>query len=216
MKGVPSKSAHAGTSWSRSRTASIHQMPPGMEPGPAGEVRVGSAHRRRRCRPPTDAVQMYPCYAFEAHIVYVEIDPDTGKPSLKQVRLRPRLRRDDQSRHRARHDLRRHRARHRRGAVREVRLHRGRPARQRHVHGLPHSERDGGARRSASSTTARPRRSPPSARRARARPATSARPRPSPMRSTTRSIRSGRRSTRCRCPISRCGKRLAAAQKKPA
>jgi len=27
-------------------------------------------------------VQMYPCYAFETHLVYVEIDPDTGKPRL--------------------------------------------------------------------------------------------------------------------------------------
>ena len=28
-------------------------------------------------------VQIYPCYAFEAHVVYVEIDPETAQPSLR-------------------------------------------------------------------------------------------------------------------------------------
>jgi 3-oxo-Delta1-steroid hydratase/dehydrogenase large subunit len=59
----------------------FHRMPPGMEPGlqakfvwevPTGGELPGADGR----------VQMYPCYAFEAHVVYVEIDPDTGKPSL--------------------------------------------------------------------------------------------------------------------------------------
>ena len=27
---------------------------------------------------------MYPCYSFETHVVYVEIDPDTGKPVLQR------------------------------------------------------------------------------------------------------------------------------------
>jgi 2-furoyl-CoA dehydrogenase large subunit len=59
----------------------FHRMPPGMEPGLQAkfvwEVPTGGG------LPGADGrVQMYPCYAFEAHVVYVEIDPDTGKPSL--------------------------------------------------------------------------------------------------------------------------------------
>jgi 3-oxo-Delta1-steroid hydratase/dehydrogenase large subunit len=59
----------------------FHRMPPGMEPGLQAkfvwEVPTGGA------LPSADGrVQMYPCYAFEAHVVYVEIDPDTGKPRL--------------------------------------------------------------------------------------------------------------------------------------
>jgi len=33
---------------------------------------------------PDGRVQMYPCYAFEAHIVYVEIDPETAQPALRR------------------------------------------------------------------------------------------------------------------------------------
>ena len=33
---------------------------------------------------PDGRVQMYPCYAFEAHVVYVEVDRDTGKPSIRK------------------------------------------------------------------------------------------------------------------------------------
>jgi CO/xanthine dehydrogenase Mo-binding subunit len=29
-------------------------------------------------------IQIYPCYAFETHIVYVEIDPETAKPVLRR------------------------------------------------------------------------------------------------------------------------------------
>ena len=59
----------------------FHRMPPGVEPGLQAkfvwEVPTGGG------LPGADGrVQMYPCYAFEAHVVYVEIDPDTGKPSL--------------------------------------------------------------------------------------------------------------------------------------
>ena len=59
----------------------FHKMPPGLEPGlqakfvwevPAGGGLPGADGR----------VRMYPCYAFETHLVYVEIDPLTGKPSL--------------------------------------------------------------------------------------------------------------------------------------
>jgi 2-furoyl-CoA dehydrogenase large subunit len=29
-------------------------------------------------------IQMYPCYAFEAHVVLVEIDPETAKPTIRR------------------------------------------------------------------------------------------------------------------------------------
>ena len=59
-----------------------HQMPSGLEPGLQAkfvwEVPTGGT------MPTADGtVQMYPCYSFEAHIVYVEIDPDTAQPSLR-------------------------------------------------------------------------------------------------------------------------------------
>lgn len=60
-----------------------HCMPPGMEPGLQAqfvwEVPTGGM------LPSADGqVQMYPCYSFEVHVVYVEIDPDTGKPALQR------------------------------------------------------------------------------------------------------------------------------------
>ena len=83
VRGHPGQAHDAGTSWSRSRIASIHQMPPGMEPGLQAkfvwEVPTGGGAADRR-RP----VQIYPCYAFEAHVVYVEIDPDTAAPTLRK------------------------------------------------------------------------------------------------------------------------------------
>ncbi len=61
----------------------FHQMPPGIEPGLQAkfvwEVPTGGA------LPTADGVvQIYPCYAFEAHVVYVEIDPETAKPVLRK------------------------------------------------------------------------------------------------------------------------------------
>jgi 2-furoyl-CoA dehydrogenase large subunit len=59
----------------------FHKMPPGVEPGLQAkfvwEVPTGGG-----LPTPEGRVQMYPCYSFEAHLVYVEIDPDTGKPEL--------------------------------------------------------------------------------------------------------------------------------------
>src|SRR6266568_5413205 len=59
----------------------FHKLPPGMEPGLQAkfvwEVPTGGG-----LPTPEGRIQMYPCYAFEAHIVLVEIDPDTAKPSL--------------------------------------------------------------------------------------------------------------------------------------
>jgi 2-furoyl-CoA dehydrogenase large subunit len=59
----------------------FHKLPEGLEPGLQAkfvwEVPTGG-------RLPTEdgRVQMYPCHSFEAHVVYVEIDPDTGKPQI--------------------------------------------------------------------------------------------------------------------------------------
>jgi 2-furoyl-CoA dehydrogenase large subunit len=60
-----------------------HKMPPGVEPGLQAkfvwEVPTGGA------LPTADGVvQIYPCYAFETHVVYVEIDPETAKPVIKR------------------------------------------------------------------------------------------------------------------------------------
>ena len=58
-------------------------MPPGIEPGLQAkfvwEVPTGGA-----LPAPDDTVHIYPCYSFEAHVVYVEIDPDTAQPALRQ------------------------------------------------------------------------------------------------------------------------------------
>ena len=59
----------------------FHELPPGMEPGLQAihvlEVPTGGA------LPAADGrVQMYPCYAFETHIVYAEVDRVTGQVAL--------------------------------------------------------------------------------------------------------------------------------------
>jgi 2-furoyl-CoA dehydrogenase large subunit len=61
----------------------FHQLPPGLEPGLQAkfvwQVPTGGA------LPTSDGViQIYPCYSFEAHVVYVEIDPDTAQPVLRK------------------------------------------------------------------------------------------------------------------------------------
>ncbi|TMH72625.1 MAG: xanthine dehydrogenase family protein molybdopterin-binding subunit, partial [Betaproteobacteria bacterium] len=61
----------------------FHKLPPGLEPGLQAkfvwEVPTGGA-----LPTPEGRIQIYPCYAFEAHVVLVEIDPDTGKPSIRK------------------------------------------------------------------------------------------------------------------------------------
>jgi 3-oxo-Delta1-steroid hydratase/dehydrogenase large subunit len=58
-----------------------HKLPPGTEPGLQAkftwQVPTGGA-----LPTPDGRIQIYPCYSFESHVVYVEIDRDTGKPSL--------------------------------------------------------------------------------------------------------------------------------------
>ena len=59
----------------------FHRLPPGMEPGLQAshvwEVPTGGG-----LPTPDGRVQMYPCYSFESHLVYAEIDRVTGKVEL--------------------------------------------------------------------------------------------------------------------------------------
>ncbi|TMH36879.1 MAG: xanthine dehydrogenase family protein molybdopterin-binding subunit, partial [Betaproteobacteria bacterium] len=61
----------------------FHKLPAGLEPGLQAkfvwEVPTGGA-----LPTPEGRIQIYPCYAFEAHVVLVEIDPDTGKPAIRK------------------------------------------------------------------------------------------------------------------------------------
>src|SRR5262249_46219632 len=59
----------------------FHRLPPEFEPGLSVshvmQVPTGGA------LPTADGrVQMYPCYAFEFHLVLMAIDPDLGKPQI--------------------------------------------------------------------------------------------------------------------------------------
>jgi 2-furoyl-CoA dehydrogenase large subunit len=61
----------------------FHRMPSGFEPGLAVshimQVPTGGA------LPTADGrVQMYPCYAFEFHLLLLAIDPDLGKPEIRR------------------------------------------------------------------------------------------------------------------------------------
>lgn len=60
-----------------------HRMPPGLEPGLQAKF-VWEVPTGGQMPTPEGTVQMYPCYAFEAHIVYAEIDPETAQPQLRQ------------------------------------------------------------------------------------------------------------------------------------
>jgi 2-furoyl-CoA dehydrogenase large subunit len=80
LKGAPEKML----SWTQLVTIAhrnIHKMPPGLEPGLQAkfvwEVPTGGG-----LPTPEGRIQIYPCYAFEAHVVYVELDRDTGKPTI--------------------------------------------------------------------------------------------------------------------------------------
>jgi len=61
----------------------FHKLPTGLEPGLQAkfvwEVPTGGGLPTAEGR-----IQIYPCYAFEAHVVYVEVDPDTAKPSIRK------------------------------------------------------------------------------------------------------------------------------------
>jgi 2-furoyl-CoA dehydrogenase large subunit len=64
----------------------FHRMPEGLEPGLAAEhiyqVPTGGT------LPTADGrVQMYPCFAFEFHLLLLSIDPDLGRPEILRYRL---------------------------------------------------------------------------------------------------------------------------------
>ena len=61
----------------------FHRLPPNTEPGLAFThvMQVPTGGRL----PTTDGrVQMYPCFAFEFHVLLMVIDPDLGKPEIKR------------------------------------------------------------------------------------------------------------------------------------
>jgi len=82
LKGAPSKKLSWGELVEIAHRK-FHKLPPGMEPGLQAkfvwEVPTGGGLPSAEGR-----IQMYPCYAFEAHVVLVEIDPDTGKPAIRK------------------------------------------------------------------------------------------------------------------------------------
>jgi 2-furoyl-CoA dehydrogenase large subunit len=59
----------------------FHQMPPVLEPGLQAKF-VWEVPTGGQMPTPEGTVQMYPCFAFEAHVVYVEIDTDTAQSRL--------------------------------------------------------------------------------------------------------------------------------------
>jgi len=80
LKGAPEKKF----GWDQLVTIAhrnIHKMPPGMEPGLQAKF-VWDVPTGGDLPTPEGRIQIYPCYAFEAHVVYVEIDRDTGKPVI--------------------------------------------------------------------------------------------------------------------------------------
>ncbi|HUL87902.1 MAG TPA: xanthine dehydrogenase family protein molybdopterin-binding subunit [Pseudolabrys sp.] len=64
----------------------IHRMPEGFEPGLAVshiyDVPTGGT-----LPTPDGRVQMYPCFAFEFHLILLSIDPDLGVPEIVRYRL---------------------------------------------------------------------------------------------------------------------------------
>ena len=60
-----------------------HKMPPSVEPGLQAKF-VWDVPTGGELPTPEGTVQMYPCYSFEAHVVYVEIDPETAQPRLRK------------------------------------------------------------------------------------------------------------------------------------
>jgi 3-oxo-Delta1-steroid hydratase/dehydrogenase large subunit len=61
----------------------FHRLPPDTEPGLAFshviQVPMGG-----KLPTPDGRVQMYPCFAFEFHLMLVTIDPDLGKPEIRR------------------------------------------------------------------------------------------------------------------------------------
>jgi 2-furoyl-CoA dehydrogenase large subunit len=61
----------------------FHRLPPGTEPGLAF-THVMQVPTGGRLPTADGRVQMYPCFAFEFHLLLIAIDPDLGKPDIKR------------------------------------------------------------------------------------------------------------------------------------
>jgi 2-furoyl-CoA dehydrogenase large subunit len=63
-----------------------HRMPPGLEPGlqSIGIVQVPGGGKLPDAE---GRVQLYPCFSFQAHIPFVEIDPGTGKVAIREYAI---------------------------------------------------------------------------------------------------------------------------------
>lgn len=61
----------------------FHLLPPGLDPG-LQSMHVWEVPTGGELPTPDGRVQMYPCYAFEAHIIYVEVDRITGKVAIRK------------------------------------------------------------------------------------------------------------------------------------
>ena len=64
----------------------FHRMPEGFEPGLAAE-HVYQVPTGGTLPTPDGRVQMYPCFAFEFHLLLLSIDPDLGRPEILRYRL---------------------------------------------------------------------------------------------------------------------------------
>jgi 2-furoyl-CoA dehydrogenase large subunit len=61
----------------------FHRLPPGSEPGLAFS-HVMQVPTGGTLPTPDGRVQMYPCFAFEFHLLLMTIDPDLGKPEIRR------------------------------------------------------------------------------------------------------------------------------------
>jgi CO/xanthine dehydrogenase Mo-binding subunit len=61
----------------------FHRLPPDTEPNLAFS-HVMQVPMGGKLPTPDGRVQMYPCFAFEFHLILVAIDPDLGKPEIKR------------------------------------------------------------------------------------------------------------------------------------
>jgi len=61
----------------------FHLLPPGFEPG-LSVADIYQVPTGGTLPTPDGRVQMYPCYAFEFHLMLMAIDPDLGKPEIRR------------------------------------------------------------------------------------------------------------------------------------
>ena len=61
----------------------FHKLPPGFEPG-LSESHIMQGPTGGTLPTADGRVQMYPCYAFEFHLLLLAIDPDLGKPEIRR------------------------------------------------------------------------------------------------------------------------------------